>query len=89
MITGHTVERLNSGAIPSPLKDGPEGERQQPLNQSQDKVQTLRVINHRNTKDSQERSTAHQTPDQWRSNRHNRKQNPPLADHQPIVEGGI
>ena len=51
------------------------GRRQQPLNQSQVKVQTLRVVNHGNTQDSQERSTAHQTPDQWKNNRHSRKQN--------------
>ena len=65
------------------------GGRQQPENQSQDKIQTLRAVNHHNTHNSGERSTAHQTSDQWRNNRHNRKQNAPLADQQPIVEGGM
>ena len=48
-------------------------------NQSQDKIQTLRTANHRNIYNSRERSTAHQTLDQWRTNRHNEKQNAPIG----------
>ena len=44
------------------------------LNQSQDKIKTLRTANHRNIYNSRERSTAHQTLDQWRNNRHSEKQ---------------
>ena len=40
-----------------------EGGKQQPLNQSNEKIQ--------------ERSTAHQTLDQWRNNRHSEKKNAP------------
>ena len=55
------------------------GGRQQPLNQSQEKIQTLRTVNHRNTYNSRERSTAHQTLDQWRNNRHNKMQKAPIG----------
>ena len=78
MITGHTVERLirarhrTTGRCTG-------GGRQQPLNQSQDKIQTSRAVNHRNIHNSRERSTAYQTSDQWRNNRHNRKQNAPIG----------
>ena len=64
------------------------GGRQQPLNQSQDKIQTLRTANHRNTYNSRERSTAHQTLDQWRNNRYNRMQNAPIGGSSANSRGG-
>ena len=63
------------------------GGRQQPLNQSQDKIQTLRTPNHRNTDNSRERPTAHQTLGQWR-NRHNKKQNAPVGRSSANSRGG-
>ena len=65
------------------------GERRRSLDQSKTNIQTLRPINNRNGQTCQERSTVHHTSDQWRNNRHNRKYNTPLANHQPIVEGGM
>ena len=64
------------------------GGRQQPLNQSQDKIQTLRTANHRNTYNSRGRSTAHQTLDQWRNNRHNKLQNAPIGGSSANSRGG-
>ena len=56
------------------------GERQ-PVNRSQNKVSMLRPDNHCDKQKCKERSTVHQTLDQWRNNnRHNSKQEPPLAD---------
>ena len=64
------------------------GGRQQPLNQSQDKIQTLRTANHRNTYNSRE-PTAHQTLDQWRNNRCNKKQNAPIGRSSANSRGGM
>ena len=64
------------------------GGSQQPLNQPQDKFQTLRTANHRNTYNSRKRPTAHQTLDQWRSNRNNRKQNAPIGRSSANSRGG-
>ena len=67
------------------------GGRDQPLNQSQDKIQTLRAGNHRNIHNSRKRSTAHQTSDLWRNIRHNREENAPIgrssANSRRNVEG--
>ena len=66
------------------------GGTQQPLNQSQDKIQTLRTANHRNT-----HTTAGSGPPptrHWTSGgttATTKCRTPPLADHQPIVEGGM
>ena len=64
------------------------GGKQQPLNQSNDKIQTLRTVNHRNTHYSRERYTAHQTLDQWRNNRHSEKKNAPIGRPSANSRGG-
>ena len=64
------------------------GGKQQPLNQSNDKIQTSRTANHHNTHYSRERSTAHQTLDQWRNNRHSEKKNAPIVRPSANSRGG-
>ena len=65
------------------------GGRQQPSNQSQDKVRTLRTANHRNTYNSRERPTAHETLDQWRNNRNNQKHNALIGRSSGNSRGGM
>ena len=65
------------------------GGKQQPLKQSNDKIQTLRTANHRNTHYSRERSTAHQTLDQWRNNRRSEKKNAPIGRPSANSRGAI
>ena len=65
------------------------GGRQQPLNQSQEKIQMLRTVNHRNTYNSRERSTAHQTLDLSSNNRQNKMQNAPIGGSSANSRGGM
>ena len=69
------------GGHPGSTKSQTEGGEQQPVNRSQNKILTLRPNNNRDKQNSQERSTVHHKLEQWRNNnRHNRKQESPLAE---------
>ena len=69
------------GSHTESTKSQTEGGKQQPVNRSQNKILTLRPNNNRDKQNSQERSTVHHKLDQWRNNnRHNRKQESPLAE---------
>ena len=69
------------GSHTGSTKTQTEGGEQQPVNRSQNKILTLRPNNNRDKQNGQERSTVHHKLDQWRNNnRHNRKQESPLAE---------
>ena len=55
------------------------GERRRSLDRSKTQIQKLQLITNRNRQNCQERSTVHQTLDEWRTNRHNRSQNTPIG----------
>ena len=65
------------------------GERRRSLDRSEQKIQTLRPITNRNKQTCQERSTVHHTLDQWRNNRHNRKDHIPIGQTSTNCIGGM
>ena len=62
------------------------GERRRSLDRSEQKIQTLRPMINKQT--CQERSTVHHTLDQWRNNRHNRKDHIPIGQTSTNSRGG-
>ena len=64
------------------------GERRRSLDRSEQKIQTLRPMINRNKQTCQERSTVHHTLDQWRNNRHNRKDHIPIGQTSTNCRGG-
>ena len=88
MITGHTVERLNSGPIPSQTETGQQGEesigtsrktKYRRYGQTITATHTIAVNGLPLTKLWTSGGTTATT----------KSRTPPLADHQPIVEGGM
>ena len=74
MVTGNTVERLNSEATPSQPEAQPE-RKDDNLRPVKEPSSDVTAIAYRNRSNCQGRLTVLQTRDQWRTDRHNRKQN--------------
>ena len=64
------------------------GERRRSLDRSEQKIQKLRPMTNRNKQTCQDRSTVHHTLDQWRNNRHNRKNHIPIGQTSTNCRGG-
>ena len=60
--------------------------KQHSTNRQSSQIQMLGPLTNRR---SEERLLVHQTMDQWRNERFKRKQDYPLADHQPIIKWGM
>ena len=72
-------EKTESGNHTESTNCSTGGERRRSLDRSKTQIQTLRPFANRNRQNFPERSTIHQTLDQWRTDRHNRSQNTPIG----------